>query len=213
MVAFDALLREAEIPDALIVQHMGHLNERARGDSRLRDWPEVEWRLVRQDDQPGSTRYLTAYGRDVDAPETQLAYDAHTRRLTIVGGTRHDASIDQTLTDVLGVLNSDPISQRAIIAAVREAGATHRDELIREAVTRGIQRGLIATEHGPRRAILHRRISSASQCGPSASAAVVSECGPPYIGGTHTHTPRRRDQRGVQPDALDTDGRPSRGRV
>ena len=52
LVAFDALLAEAGVSDALVVQHMGHLGERARGDSRLRDWPDVEWRLVRQDDNP-----------------------------------------------------------------------------------------------------------------------------------------------------------------
>ncbi len=31
----------------------GHINKRSRGDSRLRDWPDVEWRLVRQGRRPG----------------------------------------------------------------------------------------------------------------------------------------------------------------
>jgi hypothetical protein len=116
---------------------------------------------------------------------------------------------------VLGVLDGEPLSQRAIIAAVREAGATHRDEAIREAVTRGVQRRLIGTERGPRRAILHRRISSAAECGPSASAHCVSECVPASIeADAHTLT-RGASQGGVMPDALTQhdSGRPSRGRV
>ena len=36
LTAFDALLVEAGIRDAFVVTHMGHTNERARGDSRLR---------------------------------------------------------------------------------------------------------------------------------------------------------------------------------
>jgi hypothetical protein len=70
LVALDALLTEAGIPDALVVHHMGHVNERARGDSRMRDWPDVEWRLVRQDENPASARFLSAYGCDVDVPES-----------------------------------------------------------------------------------------------------------------------------------------------
>ncbi len=45
LVAFDELLQEAGIPEALVVHHFGHGPERSRGDSRLRDWPDVEWRL------------------------------------------------------------------------------------------------------------------------------------------------------------------------
>jgi RecA-family ATPase len=57
-VAFDALLKEAGIPEAFVVTHMGHTGERARGDSRNLDWPDVTWNLVRlarrQLDLPGS---------------------------------------------------------------------------------------------------------------------------------------------------------------
>ena len=63
LVSFDQLLAEAGVPDASVIHHMGHANERSRGDSRIRDWPDVEWRLVRQDDDPSSPRFLSAYGR------------------------------------------------------------------------------------------------------------------------------------------------------
>src|SRR5690606_32963660 len=42
LVAFDELLKEAGITEAILVHHMGHSGERARGASRLRDWPDVE---------------------------------------------------------------------------------------------------------------------------------------------------------------------------
>ena len=76
LVAIDQLMLEAGISEALLVHHMGHGGERARGDSRLRDWPDAEWRLVRQDDDPGAQRFITAYGRDVDVPEVGLEFDS-----------------------------------------------------------------------------------------------------------------------------------------
>ena len=44
---FDELMAEANINEALIVHHMGHSSGRSRGDSPLRDWPDVEWFLER----------------------------------------------------------------------------------------------------------------------------------------------------------------------
>ena len=76
LVAFDALLVEAGIGEACVVHHMGHLNERARGDSRLIDWPDVTWRLLwprAEDGQEAGARYIAAFGRDVDHPESLLA--------------------------------------------------------------------------------------------------------------------------------------------
>jgi hypothetical protein len=96
LVALDSFLAEAKIPEALIVHHMGHSGERSRGDSRLRDWPDVERRLVREDDDPGSPRFITAYGRDVDVSESQLAYDPLTRHLTINGGSRRRQGCGRT---------------------------------------------------------------------------------------------------------------------
>jgi hypothetical protein len=61
LVAFDALLAEAAIPEAAVVHHMGHSSDRARGDSRARDWTDVEWRLFRENDHPSRT--CTRYPR------------------------------------------------------------------------------------------------------------------------------------------------------
>jgi len=102
LVAFDELLMQAGVTEALVVHHMGHEAERARGDSRLRDWPDVEWRLIRDgnDDDPAAQRYFAAYGRDVDQPERRLDFDLATRDLQAVGGSRRD---DKTLGVLLSI--------------------------------------------------------------------------------------------------------------
>jgi hypothetical protein len=47
LTAFDALLSEASTSgDATVVHHMGHSNERSRGDSRIQDWPDAIWKLA-----------------------------------------------------------------------------------------------------------------------------------------------------------------------
>jgi hypothetical protein len=102
LVAFDALLKEAGIAEAGIAHHMGHVGERSRGDSRLRDWPDAEWRLVRHDpDDPASPRYFSAYGRDVDQPEQLVSHDAATEHLTITGGSRKDERAEELIQAVV----------------------------------------------------------------------------------------------------------------
>ena len=157
LVAFDALLQEAGIPEALVVVHMGHTGERARGDSRLRDWPDVEWRLVRQDDSPNSTRFLTAFGRDVNQPEVQLAYESASRHLTVSGGSRKDAAVRDALPAVLAVLESahEALSFRTLEKAAIDRGVPRSKT--RAAIKLGVTTGAIATTQGPNSAILHRR--------------------------------------------------------
>jgi hypothetical protein len=97
--AIDALLVEAEIAECLVLHHMGHTAERSRGASRLRDWPDVEWKLVRERDDTenraevdNGSRFFSAYGRDVDVDEAELTFSRDGRRLIMNGGrTREDA--------------------------------------------------------------------------------------------------------------------------
>lgn len=156
LVALDALLREADIGECIVVHHMGHAGERSRGDSRLRDWPDAEWRLVRQDDSPDSPRFITAFGRDVDVRECSLSYDEATRRLTLSGGSRHDHRTHEALAALVAHLETcgDPQSGRAIIAAFAD-DERHPRKVIRDALDLGIRDGLIATMPGPKRATLH----------------------------------------------------------
>ena len=155
LVALDELLVEAGIPDALVVHHMGHTNERSRGDSRLRDWPDVEWRLIRKDDDPASARFITAYGRDVDIEEQQLGYDAVTRRLTVVGGSRRDAKIDEAVPAVLAFIcaAAEPPGRNAILKGLKDSG--HATNVLKAAIKSGIARGSIVTKPGKQGAQLH----------------------------------------------------------
>jgi len=154
LVAFDALLAEAGIGEAMVVHHMGHNGERARGDSRLQDWPDVGWRLVREDQDPASARYLAAFGRDVDQRETRLEYDSVTRRLTAGEGSRAGNRVSTTLAAVLAALHGKPRqSLRELQTTVTASG--HARDAVREAIVVGRRTGQITTEPGPRNSILH----------------------------------------------------------
>ena len=151
LVAFDALLAEADIPEACVVHHIGHAGERARGDSRLRDWPDTEWKLLRENDSPDSPRYFCAYGRDVSLPERQLAFATAGRRLTIAGGTRTDAAGAAVVPDLLAVLADGPLSGRQIEAALEG----HPSRAVRTAMRLAIDAGHVVTTRGLRNATLH----------------------------------------------------------
>ena len=179
LTAFDALLHEAGIPEALVVQHMGHSNERARGDSRLRDWPDVEWRLVRQEESPSSPRFISAHGRDVDVAEAALEYEPTTRRLTLAGGSRRDAKLDAVLDAVLGVLDGSPLalSGRAVKGALRDSDHSRND--IEAALGYGLRQGRLTAEHGPRNARLYRPPSQCSSVSRDCPEDGPSECPAP----------------------------------
>ncbi len=159
LVAFDELLQEAGIPEALVVHHFGHGPERSRGDSRLRDWPDVEWRLMRDQrdvEDPAAPRYLAAYGRDVDQGEQLLAFEPDSRRLTIAGGSRRDAQLQGALDDVIGILRaaSEPLTGRKIKTALEESD--HSRASIEGALRLGARLGSFVVEPGPKRSKLYR---------------------------------------------------------
>jgi hypothetical protein len=155
LIAFDELLDSCGAREGVVVHHMGHEGERSRGSSRLRDWPDVEWRLVRQDEEPGSPRFFTAYGRDVDVPETELGFNSITRRLSPVGGSRKESKGREHVPAILDLLGEqDGLSQRQIANALVEVAS--RKEL-REALAVAIKDGSVWTSSGPRGALLHHR--------------------------------------------------------
>jgi hypothetical protein len=83
------------VVDDLVVHHAGHGGERSRGASRLLDEPDAVWTLTKDadlkevtDDDPfgeSPTRYLSAYGRDVELSPEALKFDFATRRLELTG--------------------------------------------------------------------------------------------------------------------------------
>lgn len=165
LVAFDALLAEANIPDALLVHHMGHNNERARGDSRLQDWPDAIWRLVRDNDAPGSPRYFSAYGRDVNVPEGRLNYDPATRRLTYAAGSRVDTKAEAAYVAVIKLLASrsdEPMSKNAIESELVDE---HTQKAVRIAIAKTVENGIVRIEDGQRGAKLHGIANPCDACG------------------------------------------------
>ena len=198
LVALDALLTDAGIAETLVIHHMGHSAERSRGDSRILDWPDASWTLVRETDDPASARFIKAYGRDVEQPEQRLAYDATTRRLSVDGGSRRDSATQDALEALLEVLGAatEPLSVRGIQEAM-EASEFSRDT-VRDAIKRGVASDQISTKSGPRNAILHQR---AAVCDERA-AHTASECERAYID-THAHTPAGDNQQAESARTLD----------
>ena len=201
LVALDALLTDAGIAEALVIHHMGHSAERSRGDSRILDWPDASWTLVRETNDPASARFIKAYGRDVEQPEQRLAYDATTRRLSFDGGSRRDSATQDALEALLGVLDAatEPLSVRGIQEAME--GSEFSRDTVRDAAKRGVANGQISTKSGPRNAILHQ---CAAVCGDRA-AHTASECASASIE-THTHTPAEHTKQAVSARTLDYAG-------
>lgn len=104
LAAFDALLAEGGVLESVVVHHFGHAGERSRGDSRIEDQADAIWKLVRQDDDPRSQRFISAYGRDIDVREQAVDYDPVTRRLVVAGGSRKDAAAQDVLDVIVAIL-------------------------------------------------------------------------------------------------------------
>lgn len=153
LTAFDALLSEAGIGEACVVHHMGHTNERSRGDSRIRDWPDAEWRVVRQDEDPRSPRYIAAYGRDVDQPEQQLHFTEATRHLTIQAGNRREAGIRDAQDAVMELLRETP--GRSGNQVETALSGTHSRGAIRRALELGALSGQLTRQPGSHNATLY----------------------------------------------------------
>ncbi len=164
LVGFDALLAEAGITDALLVHHMGHDGKRARGDSRLQDWPDATWKVLRLNDSPDSDRFFTAFGRDVDVPEGRLDFDPATRRLTYSDGSRkadtHQAAREEVLGEIVSILaerlaegNLDPMSRNDILTAAEENNRSART--IDPALDHGVIQSVLTKTNGPRKSHLY----------------------------------------------------------
>lgn len=168
LVAFDALLAEAGASEALVLHHMGHTGERSRGDSRIQDWPDALWKLVRDKDEENpdlddltGSRYFSAIGRDVQVTQAELTYDPTTRRLTL--GTqarnRRQATVHRRIVKadeaVMTVVTATPgINKTNLRTAVRDQHGIGRNEDIDAAVERLVDQGLI-TRHKAGNTHLH----------------------------------------------------------
>ena len=152
--ALDELALEAGITNVLLVHHMGHGGERSRGDSRILDWPDASWRLLKDQENENDSaaqgnRFFTAHGRDVDVPKRLLDYDPISRHLTI-GQTRTAAKTGAALADVLELLESSSSLTKREIEEQLAASSSNSQKAIRAAIKRGIAEYLITAEVGER---------------------------------------------------------------
>lgn len=191
--ALDELTAEAGIAETLVVHHMGHSGERSRGDSRILDWPDAVWKLVKDaedEDEATATRrvYFSAYGRDVDQPERLLAFDVATRHLSIAGGTRRDtreAPVREAVVELLADA-VEPLSGRQIENALTATG--HPRDQIRTALKRLRTTGVLDTVEGPRRALLHALNPSVRGSERECAGRTENECASAPIGRTLAHS-------------------------
>lgn len=144
----DDIKREAGVSELIMPTHTGRADmgvggERSRGATRLDDWADVRWLLVRDKD---GNRYFRASGRDVETDEGTVNYDPLTRDLTLSDGGREDAPKpdgrasavpDQVvLNEVMSWVGNDPgcslrtlrqtITGRLHVRAVRVDDAVRR---------------------------------------------------------------------------------------
>ena len=158
LTAFDALCREAGAPEGTVVHHMGHGQERSRGDSRLLDWADVLWKIVREDtENDNGERFFSALGRDVYVPESRLDWDPHHRALTLCDGGRADKRARDKAVDIIEIM-SDPahrngLSQNRLAAKLKALGNTRDGS--RRAIQLAVDDGLLLTVAGPRNTTLH----------------------------------------------------------
>jgi hypothetical protein len=191
LIALDQFTAEIGASELIVVHHMGHNSERSRGDSRIRDWPDVEWKIVRQGDAPSSTRYFSAYGRDVDAPETRLHYDPASRHLLLANGSRADATVDAATITVLKVLSDAPgLTGRQLETALTEADIKQKPG--RLAKRKAITEGYVRTEDGKGVAKLHYltpagEIKKLSSTTPTPRHDHLSTCATTRVGTGITH--------------------------
>lgn len=144
--ALDELTAEAGIAELVVVHHMGHSNERSRGDSRILDWPDAVWKLVTADpDDRTAPRYFQAYGRDVLFPESQLAYRPEDRHLHVIGGSRQETRTTQVEEEILDVVAGEPGATKTLI----EGRCTGSNDVLRAAMRRLVASGrLKAVQQG-----------------------------------------------------------------
>lgn len=137
----DVIKNRAGVQELLMPAHTGRYEqtpgeERARGATRLDDWPDARWLLTRE--KESDRRYLKCTGRDVEEAEQALAYDIGTRALRAVGGsrtiTRRLGLEEELLAFIAGnpglgtneLIAAFPKNRNDIVNAIRSLEATKR---------------------------------------------------------------------------------------
>lgn len=120
-------LMAAGVVDDLVVHHAGHGGERSRGASRLLDEPDAIWTFTKDSDDNGSTvdnplgdppatRYLSAYGRDVELSAEAIRFDNETRTYELTGLSRSAVKGNEDVNKIIAVFDDGvPRSKNKIV--------------------------------------------------------------------------------------------------
>ena len=162
LTAFDALCREAGAGEAVVVHHMGHHSERSRGDSRLMDWPDALWKVIRETDDEGAdddtgTRFFSALGRDVLVGESELDWNPVTRSLTVCGAGRSEKKVRDTIDHIADILRDEPgdgLTQNQLKTRLVSDYGVGRNAAVK-AIHRAVTEAILVVRTGPRESKIH----------------------------------------------------------
>ena len=155
LVHMDQLTARGGATESAVVHHMGHGSDRGRGDSRLRDWPDAEWKVTRPptsegEDNPRAPRYFSAYGRGVDVPEKLLSLDETTGVLTYTDTGRAAARNASAVGLIVDLIAANDAAGVRTTKSMIETGIGGRAQYVRQAISAGEQSGRLIVEQAPR---------------------------------------------------------------
>lgn len=141
----DVIKRKAGVSCVVMPTHTGREQvaegaEKARGATRLDDWPDVRWLLTRGDGPASDTRYFRATGRDVEVKEEALGFDSDTRRLHFGGASRFEDRRERIAHEVIEAVYRAPGSTRNDI----EDLVVGRSSDVRREIERAVELGRIS---------------------------------------------------------------------
>lgn len=143
--AWRTLLVEAGVPAGLVVHHTGHDERRAIGASSWLRYPDAIWKIEREDEEPTSPRYFSAYGRDVDVYQGSLTFSQITRRLAYTGKSKAKTKASRNAELLADLLREHgPQNQTACVALLHNAHGVSRDAG-RSVPAQGVRDGLLVT--------------------------------------------------------------------
>jgi hypothetical protein len=133
--ALDVIKARAGVRELVLTAHTGRGivedgAEHVRGATRLDDWPDARWLLVKDEED---RRYFRASGRDVEVEEMQLGFVTATRQLHATGrGSRRMSGRDAIEAQILAVVEVNPgIGMNECASKVRSKRVTVLGEIRR----------------------------------------------------------------------------------
>ncbi len=157
LTPFDVMLTAAGVPDVLVYHHTGHANgpagERARGDSTLLGWTDVNLKLIRTD--VGDERYFAASKvRDAEEPASEGLLSFDKGRLTYTGGNRAVTAVNNTLEQRIIAVREALADQytkgdkdhQGLTTTDLKAAVGGKKDITAKAIAAAVERGLVIVE-------------------------------------------------------------------